>query len=267
MKTNFTSIKLLPAVLLCAASALATDIPEGGDTVNFQLGASTDVVIADLRVSRTGYLFEVVQQLRGTAPALFDLDEGDNDLEGAFKAGQRYLLFLRKSPSGKPVLAASYYSAQPLSAPETAAYTDFVRAYLAAGSNKAALKPLLLKGATSPVPYISYSSVADLSKLRLLTSQDVTALARMLDARQIADPRARSVIVGAIATFRLTDLAPMLEKLAGSRSEAILVRSRSLDALYQLNAISSLRNVAAQIEQDPSLHLRRKIMEIGEKVR
>jgi hypothetical protein len=59
----------------------------------------------------------------------------------------------------------------------------------------------------------------------------------------------------------------MLERLAGDRAQPILVRSRSLDALYQLNATAALRNVAAKLEQDPSLHLRRKIAELGSRVR
>jgi hypothetical protein len=256
----------MPAVVLCAASAYATDIPEGGDAVYHQLRGSSDAVIADLRPSTVGYLFEVVQQLRGTAPTSFYLDVDSAEEKEALRPGQRYLLFLEKGRSG-PQLALSYYSAVAIEAADTAAYADFIRSYVKLMSDKASLKPLLLRSAGGVLPYISYSSVSDLASLGLLTSTDVTSLARMMDAGQITDGRAKAVIIGQVVKFRLTDLVPMLERLAGDRAQTILVRSRSLDALSQLNATDALRNVARLIEDDPSLHLRRKMAEIGTKSR
>jgi hypothetical protein len=267
MKTNSYWTKIVAATVLCAATAHATDIPEGGDAVYYQLRASSDAVIADLRPSPVGYLFEVVQQLRGTAPATFYLDEGDDDLKETLRVGQRYLLFLRKGPGGTPQLASSYYSAVAVEAADVAAYADFIRSFVRAMSDRAALKPLLMRNATGRLPYLSYSSVADLVHLRLLTSADVSSLARLVEGGQITDARAKALLVGQVAKFRLTDLVPMLERLAGDPAQSILVRSRSLDALYQMNASGALRNLAAKLAHDPSLHLRRKIIEIGEKLR
>jgi hypothetical protein len=268
MKTNSYWTKIVAATVLCAASVHATDIPEGGDAAYHQLRASSDAVIADLRPSPVGYLFEVVQQIRGTAPATFYLDdEDDSDLKEALRVGQRYLLFLRKGRGGTPQLANSYYSAVAVEASDVAAHADFIRSLVKVMSDKAALKPLLMKYAMERLPYVSYSSVADLVHLRLLTSADVSSLARMLEGGQITEPRAKALVVGQVAKFRLAELAPMLERLAADPGQSILVRSRSLDALYQMNATASLRNLATRMAHDPSLHLRRKIIEISEKIR
>jgi hypothetical protein len=266
MKTNTYWTKIFAATVLCAASAGATDIPEGGDAAYYQLRASSDAVIADLRASTAGHLFEVVQQLRGTTPASFYLDE-EGDLKEVLRVGQRYLLFLRKGPAGTPQLASSYYSAVAVEAADTAAYTDFIPSVVKAMTDKAALKPLLMRNTTARVPYLSYSSMADLVHLRLLTSADVSSLARMLEGGQITEPRAKALLAGQVAKFRLTELAPMLERLAGDPAQPILVRSRSLDALYQMNATAALRNLAAKMAHDPSLHLRRKIGEMSDKAR
>jgi hypothetical protein len=259
-------MKIIPAVLLCAASALAIDIPEGGDAAYHQLRASTDAVIADLRPSAVGHLFEVVQQLRGSAPASFYLDMEGGEEKEPLRVGQRYLLFLEKGRSG-PELALSFYSAIPIEAADTAATADFVRSFAKLMADKAALKPLLLKSAGLLLPYIQYSAVSDLAQLGLLLPADVASLARMVDAGQITDGRAKAIVVGQVVKFQLTNLLPMLERLALDRTQPMLVRSRSLDAMSQLNATDSLRKVAGAIADDPSLHLRRKLAEIGAKPR
>jgi hypothetical protein len=258
--------KVIPMIVLCAASAHATDIPEGGDAVYHQLRASSDVVIADLRPSVVGYLFEAVQQLRGAAPASFYLTPDNAEERDALRAGQRYLLFLQRGRSG-PELAVSYYSAIAIDPADTAAFADFIRSYVKVMSDKAALKSLLMRSAGLLLPYIPYSSVADLVGLGLLNASDVTSLAKMMDAGQVTDAKAKGILVGQIVKFRLTELVPTLQRLAVDRAQPLLVRSRSLDALYQLRATDALRSVAAQIEDDPSLHLRRKMADIGTRIR
>jgi hypothetical protein len=213
-----------------------------------------------------GYLFEVVQQLRGAAPSSFYLDPENTEEKEALRAGQRYLLFLQRGRSG-PELAVSYYSAIPIDPASTAAYADFIRSYVKVMGDKAALKSLLMRNAGLLLPYIPYSSVADLVGLGLLNASDVTSLAKMMDAGQLTDAKAKGILVGQIVKFRLTDLVPTLERLAVDRAETLLVRSRSLDALYQLRATDVLRRVATQIEDDPSLHLRRKMADIGARIR
>lgn len=261
---------LTVAVIFGGAVAHAIDIPEGGDAIFYQLRASTDTVIAEL-VKQQGptYEFRVTSTLSGRAPVSFTITDEPGYLASKnLKQGRSYLLYLRDSGSKPAVtLSTSLYSVQEVEADESATYKEVIAAYRQALGDKQALKPILLKGTATKIPYIQYSAVQDLQYLNLMTKDDVERLGTMLEEQQIIDSRAKKLIIQRLGSKHFSRFAPLLGRIAQNASEPLSVRSASIDSLFELDAKEQLKNLQTAIDKEPSLSLRRKLYETGEKSR
>jgi hypothetical protein len=257
------SLSYRAIVLACGIGtvAVAIDIPPGGDAIYYQLRASTEVVIAQLvTVDARGHHFQVTETLRGSAPPRFV--EPDTILRSLnLQTGQSFLLYLRKPTTGGVRLATSIYSIQRIEAMQDTAYRTTLAAYIANLQSKGALKPVLLARVSHQVPYIQYSAVADLKRLHLLTDPDVVDLGRRLQAGQIVDPRARTIIIQELGRRQIRTSAGTLEGIARDRRQPVAVRGAAIDALVDLRAIESLRALGPVIEREGSIVLKRKLIQ------
>ena len=263
-KRSMTALALaLAATFAAAASAQAIDIPEGGDAVHYQLGASSSAVIARfVKRDNQGYSFEVSDTLRGSVPKTLVLEE-DGYLRGyGFKAGQSYLLYLSEMDK-KITLGTSIYSIQPVAKTEVTAYKQAMDSYVTNLQRREPLKSALKRQVESNVRYLQYSAVADLTRLQMLDKSDVADIGKLLAANKIADPRAKSLVVDSIAATGSREFIPVLESLAINKSEPTLTRGAALTALHRLNATDSLKKVAPSIVSEQSPALMRKLLPEG----
>src|SRR5262245_15340437 len=148
---SIAKLALILSMSGAAPCSWALDIPENGDAVHYQLGASSDAVIARLiRRNNDRYSFELIDTLRGNVPRTFVLEEDGYLQQHGLRPGQSYLLYLRKV--GPTIaLATSIHSIQAVSTNEVPAYKEAIGSYVANLERRDALKPVLKKQVESNV--------------------------------------------------------------------------------------------------------------------
>ena len=269
MKFCLTGFALV--FLFAGTISYALDIEEGGDAIFYQLRAAKQVVIAKLeRKDKDFFDFSRVANLYREVQTQFRVSVTDSFASDAeISVGRTYLLYLHelRDKPGTYSLVASIYSIQPVNVTEFRDYRDVIGDYVKFGNDPVALKQALFRNFDHKVPYIQYSAAMDLSVRRLLVKEDADHLAALLSAGKIVNPRARVALIEHLGRFETVRHASVLEHIAKNSREPVSVRSASLDALYQMKAVDTLKNLVKVIDADQSLKLKRKLREIGNRSR
>jgi hypothetical protein len=259
--TSGARVILFAAALARSSSAAGTDIAFGGDAILSQLRNAQVVAVARLQSKGPqGFAFTRVESLKGDVPATFTVPANDTYLQGlSVRPGATYLLYLKPGAQGPLTLATSIYSMQQIPQGQSSAVTEAVKTYLRDMNDKAALKTSLLRLAGTPAAYVQYSAVADLKNLHAIAAEELGQLVQLTTAGRLTDARAKGIIVREAGRLKAAGHSSFLEQRVTDPSETVGVKADALEALYQMNAMDSLRRVAPAVDRSGSLRLKNQL--------